>query len=208
MSQRGQLCEEADHKVRGVMRLMRGLGSQDDDGAGLRALQERIDQFFVQAAAAPSPVCLETSTDDHLEAECDHPMAAASASSSENEVHLAVVAGVLEPRPLMPLSRVEGVVLPTAENTKQLDFQRMQQSHAMLNLFSALMHPPSAADPVRHTTRGAAAAATVEQHDDDGVASSSSSECVYMNASSCDDESDHDNDSAAPVPKKRLIEEL
>lgn len=205
-----------DAKVRGVMRLMRGLGASDD-GAGLREMRGRIEQFFAEASQAPPPVCIEGCSEDET-AEIPPSQAAEAVSSSalasseeedEREVHLAVLAGVLERKERPPLTSVDGVVVPTAENRRQLDVERMQQSQAMLHIFSSLVNP--ACDPDRGARRKGKrkdprkgtecvdAGLEAENEDD----SSSSSECVYMNASSCSDSGDD-----MPPPQKRLITEL
>lgn len=160
-----------------------------DSEAGMRKMRERIDQFFNDASNAPPPQSIEN------EEEKDD-------VQYEHEVHLSLIAGVLEAKKAPQLQRVDGVVLPTTENLERLDAEKMRDSHALLNMFAALRNPgdgaaaaPNGAKRQRQKQRHQR---VVEGSDDadvideeaGGSSSGSDSECVIMNASSCSDTSD------------------
>ncbi|CUI11160.1 Hypothetical protein, putative, partial [Bodo saltans] len=158
-----------------------------DSAAGMRKMRERIDQFFTDASNAPPPQSIEN------EEEKDE-------VQYEHEVHLSLIAGVLEAKKAPQLQRVDGVVLPTTENLERLDAEKMRDSHALLNMFAALRNPsgdgaaaaPNGAKRQRQKRRHQR---VVEGSDDadvideeaEGSSSGSDSECVIMNASSCSD---------------------
>jgi hypothetical protein len=153
------------------------------EGASMKRVRDRIDQFFTEASTAPEPQSIESAEDDS-ESQTTRP-------EHEHEVHLSVVAGVLEPKQGPQLERVDGVLLPTAHNMAQLDADKMRDSHALLNMFAALRNPAEDTHSKRRREKPSRKGDDDHSADVD-AASSSSSECAFMNASSCSDDSDNE----------------
>ncbi|ORC92098.1 uncharacterized protein TM35_000043120 [Trypanosoma theileri] len=118
-----------------VASLLRQGNSSDFDGekSTLAKLTRDVETFLSHASNVP-PVVLETPNGgDNNDAKSTIEEPAAM------EVHLNVVAGVLEPRePTSDVSRVDGLLLPTTTNHETLDRQHVREAQALLNLMGAL----------------------------------------------------------------------
>jgi hypothetical protein len=173
-----------------------------DSAAGMRKMRERIDQFFTDASNAPAPQSIETE-----DADADNN----DGAQYEHEVQLSVLAGVLEVKKGPQLQRVDGVVLPTADNLERLDAEKMRDSHALLNMFAALRNPgegtSTTTGPKRPRQKQRKVRVEGEGADAEEVegSSGSDSECVIMNASSCSDTSDEEE---KRLPARKWVTEM
>lgn len=178
------------------------------DGTGLKRVRERIDQFFTDASSAPPAQCIES--DERRRGDDATPDASHDSEEAEHEVHLSLIAGVLEAKKGPQLQQVDGVVLPTPGNLERLDAEKMRDSHALLNMFAALRNPTHSGDVDSHKRRrDLKQRPTGGNGDDEGDdASSLSSECVYMNASSCSEGTSGDEAVAGQKqsPQKWVLE--
>ncbi|KAH8604084.1 hypothetical protein ERJ75_001731600 [Trypanosoma vivax] len=112
----------------------------------LTKLAQDVEKFLERAANVP-PVVME----DRRRG-TDSP--SASSSGDEAEVHLSVVAGVLEPRETpADASVMSGLILPTMASSTSLERQKVQEAQSMLNLMAALM--PGGAAAKNHSDEGA-----------------------------------------------------
>ncbi|EAN77096.1 hypothetical protein, conserved [Trypanosoma brucei brucei TREU927] len=149
-------------------------GICDEGESTLAKLTQGVEMFLQHAADVP-PVMLEklsevgdadTSTNGCSERHDD-----VDESMDEAEVHLSVVAGVLEPREMPKnVSTMSGLLLPTADNRKALERQKVEEAQAMLNLLAALT-----ANNKKENTIGALTGTSEAEVDDESTTTSDES---------------------------------
>ncbi|ESS71205.1 hypothetical protein TCDM_14151 [Trypanosoma cruzi Dm28c] len=112
------------YRVASLLRQENNKLCSDKEKNTLARLTRDVEAFLDHAADVP-PVAMETPYDD--------------GETDLMEVHLSVVAGVLEPcEPASDVTAVDGVFMPTAKNHVAMDRKRVREAQAMLNLLGAL----------------------------------------------------------------------
>ncbi|KPA86427.1 hypothetical protein ABB37_00597 [Leptomonas pyrrhocoris] len=140
------------YHVASLLRQPSHSNTRDIDTHSLRSMTSQIEQFLFMAPQVPA-VRMEpawTASGDNDEGERGAPE-----RGGQPVVELNVVAGVLEACDAAALNggmtTLTGVLLPTAENQRELHRRKVEQAQAMLNLISALTPSPEAA----HSSYGA-----------------------------------------------------
>nr|CCC93074.1 conserved hypothetical protein [Trypanosoma congolense IL3000] len=106
----------------------------DEGGENSLAKATRDVEAFLRDAVSVPPVVMESS----VEVSNDPGEDCEAESDAGVEVHLSVVAGVLQCCEPPKVSAVDGVLLPTVDNCEALDQQKVKEAQAMLNLLGAL----------------------------------------------------------------------
>ncbi|KAG5466947.1 hypothetical protein LSCM1_01125 [Leishmania martiniquensis] len=166
---------------------------EDADAGPLRGMTAQIERFLATAPQVPAM---------RMEPEWMQPgSSGAEEVSSADEgltVQLNVVAGVLEElddaSEGCAMSRLDGLVLPTAANQQELQRRKAEQAQAMLNLLSALS--PSAPAFGECSGHGRSVPLSQSSDDDDGVAVMDMDD--LMEEDSSEDE--------APARLRRIVE--
>ncbi|KAG5467496.1 hypothetical protein CUR178_01140 [Leishmania enriettii] len=190
-AERLDTCENAA-AYRVASLLQRGR-THDDPGAGsLREMTAQVERFLATAPLEPAV---------RMEPECMRPGSSGTEEVSTADegptVQLNVVAGVLEEVDgaveWSGMSRLGGLVLPTAANQQELQRRKAEQAQAMLDLLSALSPTAPALNDSRGDPRTPALAPS---SDDDDVAVMDADD--MMEEDSSEDE--------APARLRRIVE--
>lgn len=144
------------YRVASLLRQSAQPSTRDTDTHSLRHMTSQIEEFLSVAPQVP-PVRMEpewTSYGENEEEAQDDVLQ----RDGQPVVQLNVVAGVLEETDPVDersgIAHLGGVLLPTAENQRELHRRKAAQAQAMLNLMSALSPSPEG-NPLGNEARGA-----------------------------------------------------